>query len=356
MIDIRIYRVAFVPALLATIALLLSVDLAPAPLHPARAGIATSEFDAERARQAPGAAAMQNGFITLPGESERTIAVIAAPRSDGAGDPGAPDVATGALIELASAFGSVRHAKTLVLASTDASEGAAGARALLDSYPAADRIEAVVTLSGTNAGERAGPEVLGDSAGPESTSAQLVATARAAVRSETGRQVEPQGPLAAFLGLAFPGSDGAQAELIAAGVDAVGIGGGGSVDELGRVAFWLVSALDAAPRPPIHGPGAWVELSGNLVPGWALALLALALLLPSAAAAIDALARARRHSRLPAPPIPRAGIPREVLAPLAGAASVVVVAGIWVVNPYLALLCVPLAHLWVLERGWPIRV
>lgn len=347
MIDIRIYRAAFVPALFVAVALLLSVDPAPPPLQPPPSGVATSEFDAARARRAPGGAAMQNAFTTLPGESERTIAVIAAPGSDGAGEGGAPDIATGALIELASAFGSVRHEKTLILASTEAGEGAVGARELLDSLPAPDRIEAVVTIAGPGEGESAGPEVLSDSAGPESTSAQLVETARAAVRSETGRQVEPSGPLGAFLGLALPGGDGAQADLIAAGVDAVGIGGGGSVDELGRVAFWLVSALDAAPRPPIHGPGAWVELSGNLVPGWALALLALALLLPAAAAAVDALLRARRRNRLLVP-----GISREVVAPLAGAASVVAVAGIWVVNPYLALLCVPAAHLWVL---WPIR-
>lgn len=334
------------PALFVTVALLLSVDPAPPPLQPPTGGVATSDFDAARGRQASGGAAMQNRLVTLPGESERTIAVIAVPGSGVGGEPAAQDAATAALSELASAFGSARHAKTLVLGSTDGGEGAAGAEELLDSYPAADRIEAVVTLSGANGDERTALEVLSESSGPQSTSAQLVETARAAVRSETGRQVEPQGPLAGFFDLAFPGGEGGQAELIAAGFDAIGIEGG-NADELGRVAFRLVSALDAAPRTPIHGPAAWIELSGSLVPGWLLALLAVALLLPSAAAATDSLMRGRRRIRFPGP-----RMPQELLVPLAGAALVVVVAAIWIFNPYLALLSTPAAHIWVL---WPNR-
>ena len=58
-----------------------------------------------------------------------------------------------------------------------------------------------------------------------------------------------------------------------------------------------MQAVDAAATPLEHGPDSYVEAGGNLVPGWTLALLALALLLPAAVAAVDAGARASRRSQ-----------------------------------------------------------
>ena len=52
-------------------------------------------------------------------------------------------------------------------------------------------------------------------------------------------------------------------------------------------------ALDAAPSPLEHGPDAYVGLAGNLLPGWTLSLLALALLLRRSASG------ARRAGRAP---------------------------------------------------------
>ena len=52
-----------------------------------------------------------------------------------------------------------------------------------------------------------------------------------------------------------------------------------------------------ATAPPEHGPATYVRFCGNLIPGWALALLALALLLPAAVAAFDGIARARAPAR-----------------------------------------------------------
>ncbi len=57
----------------------------------------------------------------------------------------------------------------------------------------------------------------------------------------------------------------------------------------------LVSALDATDRQPAHGPATYLVISGQVLPGWALRALAVALLLPPLATSIDALARARRR-------------------------------------------------------------
>ena len=52
--------------------------------------------------------------------------------------------------------------------------------------------------------------------------------------------------------------------------------------QLGRSALRLVSALDAAAEEPEHGPGSYVAVSRKVLPGWVLAVLAAALLLPGA--------------------------------------------------------------------------
>jgi hypothetical protein len=65
--------------------------------------------------------------------------------------------------------------------------------------------------------------------------------------------------------------------------------------ELGRAALRVVSALDGSRSAPEHGPRSYVLAGGGVVPGWALMLLAAALILPALVASIDALARANRR-------------------------------------------------------------
>jgi hypothetical protein len=57
-----------------------------------------------------------------------------------------------------------------------------------------------------------------------------------------------------------------------------------------------LTALDRAPRPG-HGPETYVTVARQVVPGSALSLLALALLLPPLVAAVDGFARARRRGQ-----------------------------------------------------------
>ena len=91
---------------------------------------------------------LRNVVLTLPGESERTVLVVAAarlgPRPDGAASSAA---ATAVLLELASYLGSSEHTKTIVLVSTDgASEGAAGRPRVAREAAEPEPIDAVVAI------------------------------------------------------------------------------------------------------------------------------------------------------------------------------------------------------------------
>jgi peptidase M28-like protein len=266
---------------------------------------------------------LRNVVLVLPGESDRRV-VLVAHRDTAAGTGSASSAAsTAALLEIAANFGGSRHRKTLVFASTDGSgAGAVGARNLVGQI-GPERVDGAIVLSQLGAREIRKPLVLPWSAGPltdflgafrsrQSTSAQLVRSTDAAVRDETGRSGGDEGPLGHLFRLALPSGLGEQAALISEELDAVGLSAAGerplladeddelafsdkTLEEFGRAALSLTLALDVATRPLTHGPDAYVPLAGNLIPGWSLALLALALLIPAWLMAIEGSARGLRR-------------------------------------------------------------
>jgi len=243
---------------------------------------------------------LRNLLAILPGESDHQIALIA-PRDVAAGSGAATSLAsTAILLEIAGDFGGTSHRKTLVFVSTDGdSLGAAGTRRFVEDYTDAAQLDAAVVISQPAAPEPRSPLVIPFSSGPQSTAIQLAETANAIVSDETGQQAGNETPLRDLLRLAFPAGVGAQGPLIEAGLDAVRVSSAGelpldpsedlpenvsaaSIDRFGRATLALMLALDGAPTPLEHGPGAYIGLAGNLLPGWALALVALALLAPVA--------------------------------------------------------------------------
>jgi hypothetical protein len=352
----RIYRAGFAPALAAVIVLLFALTAPPGPLP---AVVAPAEFDevsaARTARQiveaapdrAPGSEGdiatadmverrfgdvsegevaeqefeaefegedvqLRNVILTLPGDSERTVAVLA-PR-DSVSEPGAASsaAATATLLELVDELRVQSHSKTLVFVSTDGSSaGAAGAREFARSYPGGEEIDAVIDLWQPGSATPREPYVLDSSTGPQSASAQFVRTAEAALADQSGRTQGGEGTLDELAGLALPAGLSDQAVLIENGLIAIGLSSAGqrplsseedqlddlsasTLAEFGRTALVLVTTVDGATEPLAHGPGTYVPLAGNLVPGWTLALLALALLLPAALAAADDIRRSLR--------------------------------------------------------------
>ena len=384
-----------------------------------------------RASIGDGDADLRNVLLTLPGDSDRSILVLAA--RDAAHRPGAASsaAATGALLQLADDLVTAQHSHTLILASTDGgTAGASGATELMAGLEDPDSVDAVIVLDAPGVNSLHQPLVVSTSDGDSSTASQLTRTAERVVEEQTGTQPDSAGPLAQLARLAYPSGLGQQAPLIDRGVSAVTISGAGegeilpakedrslsvhTLGELGRAALATTTAVDEAADSPEHGPGTYVQISGSLVPGWALGLLALSLLLPAAVVALEVGVRAARAGAapgravawaatrglplfaiaiaawllavvglLPRPPYPfdprRFGVAASELLAMAflilvgvatwfgirrsrraddlsrgaavagiGIASVAAVFAIWLMNPYLALLLVPAAHVWLL--------
>jgi hypothetical protein len=255
---------------------------------------------------------LENLILALPGVSSRRIVVVA-PRDCASGPCAASSgAATATLLALAEGFNAASHEKTLVFVSTDGSAaGAAGARALAEALRG-QALDGVIVVSQPGATREAGPYVVASSSGAQSTSDQLFRSAKAAVAEEAGQSVEEPGTLAGLLGLAAPSGLGEQAALIEEGLDAVAISAAGerplepaedsrfsqdTMDRFGRATLSLIQTLDTAEEPLVHGPTSYIRLGGKLIPGWALAMLALTLLLPVGLLSIDGLARASRGGR-----------------------------------------------------------
>jgi hypothetical protein len=358
MIDFALYRLAFAPALVAVVVLAFSVEGIPEPIPSGLAPavfestgavpVARQIVDAAPERQ-PGSAgderaadlvkksfeeipggtvseqtydssyagedvSLRNVILTLPGTSPRTIALIAA--RDSASGPGAASsaAATGVLVELAQALSATDHEKTVVVVSTDGgADGASGARTFLDDYPHRDLIEAALVVSQPGAADRKQPYLVTSSAGASSGSVQLAETAARDIEAAVKQRPDREDAFTQLSRLAFPDGLGEQAVLIDGGVDALAVSAAGerpipasrdteedvspdSIAEFGRATLATVLALDASSAELSHGPDSYVRIGSNLVPGGSLALLALMLLLPAGAAAVDGLARASRNA------------------------------------------------------------
>lgn len=270
---------------------------------------------------------LRNVIAVLPGSSERQVALIAG-RDVAAGSGASTSIAaTAALVELATVFSGSTHEKTLVFVSTDgASIGALGAKRFATDYSDADKLDAIVALSDPAAQDFQRPLVVPWGTSPENTSVQLQRTAADLVTRETAVASGNEGPVSEFGRLVFPSGFGEQAPLVGDGLDSVRITSAGErpsdsndpLDEetlsgIGRGTLSVLLALDAHTGQLEHGPSTYIGVAGNLLPGWTLALFALALLIPSAAVASVSMGASARSPleavRAVARPITRWAIP-----------------------------------------------
>jgi hypothetical protein len=347
-LDPRLYRAAFVPALLALLVVAFSVRDRPRPLRTSLAADAFSQPGAERtlrhlaarfpdrrpgsaddralarhvatALRAAGFQVTRRRFSAQTIDGDRRLETVAGTRAgferrrlvvvahrDAAASPATAELsATAALLELARVFEGRKLRKTLVLASTSGgSGGAAGLRDLIERT--ASRTEAVLVL-GDLAGRRLHrPWVVPWSNGAAPAPPRLVRTVEDAVREEVGQAPGGAGVWTQLARLAFPLTLGEQGAAGAAGVPAVllqasgerGPEGASAVDgrrlrDFGRAALRSVTALDEGPER-VGPPEPVLVLRGKVVPGWAVRLLVGALLAPVVLATLDAFARARRR-------------------------------------------------------------
>jgi hypothetical protein len=255
---------------------------------------------------------LRNLIATLPGESTRQIALIA-PRDVARGSGAVTTAAaTGAMLQIADTFSGSSHRKTLVFVSTDGSSiGALGAKRFIRDYTDAGLLDAAIVLSQPAVREPTAPLVIPWSTGPQSTASQLNDTANSIVSKEAATPAGDEGPLSDLFRLALPAGLGEQGPLVKAGLPAVRLSSDGELPldpgqdtpdnfntdtfaRFGRASLALILVLDASPGAVEHGPGGYIGVAGNLLPGWTIAMLALALLLPVAVGAGAGLASAAR--------------------------------------------------------------
>jgi hypothetical protein len=348
----RVYRAAFVPALLALVLTMFSLQSRPRPLPQGlaadvlfdgrvaaaeaariveaapdrRAGTVGDARTAARVAQALDSSGLQvddpqrfthagerlvNVIARRAGRSRRQIVIVA--NRDAATVPEATASAadTAALIELARVLEGRATRKTLVLVSLDGSNlGEVGASELLSELPDPDLVDGVLAISDLASPTRTGPLVQAWSTDERRAGIGLQRTVAESIRRELDSAPGSSGTLGQVARLSFPIGIGPQGVLLAHGYDAVRIAGSGelppggdgavdSIDEdklgaLGRATLRTITALDRGPRPD-HGPNSYVTAVSQVMPGWVLSLLAVTLLIPALVAAVDAFARARRQ-------------------------------------------------------------
>jgi hypothetical protein len=350
-IELSVYRVAFVPALLAVVLAMFSLQdrpralpqgLAADVLFDGRAAAARADAIAEqhpvRTAGSPGNRATAGlvstrlaaaGFRVQvdrfshagrdlvnvtgrrAGRTRRQVVVIAERDASVTPDAAGSGADTAALLELARVFEGRATRKTLVLASTDGSTlGEVGAIRLADELGSPAQVDAVLVMSDLGSRTRRGPFLQAWSNDSRRAGIALQRTVADSIRQELNRSAEGSGTLGQLARLSFPVGVGAQGPLLERGFDAVRISGSGelppagngpvgSVDEdrlgaLGRATLRTVTAVDERSRLE-RGPDTYLLAVSQVVPGWAVALLAATLLLPMLAVSVDALARARRR-------------------------------------------------------------
>ena len=251
-----------------------------------------------------GSRTIQTVTGTLAGLTPGTIVIVA--HRDSAHVGAASDLSgTAVLLELAQVLSSQSQQRSVVLASTSASIGAAGAAQLARTLP--QPVDAVIVL-----GDMAGTVVRTPLVVPWSDST-LVAppllrnTVASAIQQQTTLAAGEESVAGQFMHLAFPLASSEQRPFAANGEPAVLVSTSGSrvpppdektsayqIAGFGRAVLQSVSAFEAG-TSSVPGPSSYVRWSGKLIPAWAVRLLVLALLAPVLIATIDGIARARRR-------------------------------------------------------------
>ncbi|HEX6714860.1 MAG TPA: hypothetical protein VF066_15825 [Thermoleophilaceae bacterium] len=350
MIEPRIYRAAFVPALLAFVVAMFSLEsrppavpqaLAADVLFDGRVALATTEriakaqpdrragTDGDLATAGTVAASLRGQHFSVTvdrfrteekdlvnvvarriGESTRQLVVIAPRDADRVPDRAGSAADTASLLEIARTLEGRVTQKTLVLASIDGSAlGSAGARRLAAQLAGSGPVEAVVVLTDTGVANARGTLLIPWSETTVRTGLRLQRTVGESLLQELPRGGAGRGPGTGsqFARLSFPLGLGDQAPFLDQGFDALRLSGSGELPPkappppnadrlgaIGRATLRTVFAYDTGGRVD-ERPSSYVLVAQKMLPRWSVALLVASLLLPLLAAAIDSFARARRR-------------------------------------------------------------
>jgi hypothetical protein len=353
MLDPRLYRVAFVPVLLALLVAAFSLQDRPRPIgttltpeafdgiragqtldrlaerfpsrRPGSAGdeALASYVAAQLRATVPGTVAenhfegktvdgkrdLVNVVATRPGVPGPGIVVVAhrdAAKGDRRHPARAELSATAALLELARVAADGRLRRTITFISTSGGSGGfAGASE--EAKRLTGRADAIIVLGAVDPATPRRPFVVALSNGRGQAPVQLQRTVQRAVRAEVGTDAGAPRALTQWLRMAVPATIGEQGPFLRAGQPAVLLSATGerppafdaAVDEartarFGRAALRTLYALDNF-RDLATPPRDDLVVRGKVLPGWAVRLLVGTLLLPPLLMGVDALARLRRR-------------------------------------------------------------
>ena len=355
MLDVRVYRAAFAPALIALFVAAFSLadrpggattPFAPAGFDGGRAYTLLGELgkeyperppgsDADRAlgdrvaetfranslrvsrrtteeRTVRGKTALETVVGVRPGLSSRRIVVMA--HRDALGSPALAELSgTATLLELARLFKVRELSSTLVLVSTSGgSAGAAGARAFAEDV-ADDPIDAAIVLGDVAGRDTRKPWIVPWSNGEQAAPMAVRRTLESAVRREVGVQAGGSRAIGQWARRALPLTVSEQGEAARAGLPAVLLQSSGElgpkpdtevsenrIDAFGRAALRSITALDGVVSRAGDDGAFADEPSGivtvkRLLPDWAIRLLVGTLLLPPLLTAFDGFFGARRR-------------------------------------------------------------
>jgi hypothetical protein len=268
-----------------------------------------------------GSTQLRNVVAIAPGRSPEAIVVMAHRDDTGVG-PGANDNAsgTGAMLELARVYASLGAgsqantgsgpAHNVIFLSTDGGAyGALGAHRFATHSPYRHRVLAVVDLDAIAGRGTPALQFTGDE--PRSPPATLVQTAAARLKEQVPSGPRHPGFLAQLIDLGFPFNLYEQAPLVGRGISAVTLTTGGNrpassatdtpdrlnvrrLGEMGRATQLLLGSLDQG-LELTAGSSSWVFLGSRFLPGWALELVLIAMLVPFLTATVDLFAYCRRR-------------------------------------------------------------
>lgn len=349
MLDLRLYRVAFVPVLLALLVAAFSLQDRPRPIgttqspegfdrfraqqtlktdlaaftdrRPGSAGDerlaayvaaqlrrsvpGTLEEHRYRAETIDGKRNLVDVVATRPGQPGPGLVVVA--HRDAAGRGAKAELsATAALLELARVAADGRLRRTITFISTSGGSGGfAGASE--QARRIADEADAILVLGGVAGVRGRHPFVVAASNGRGQAPIQLQRTVQRALRAEVGTEGGSPRALTQWMRMAVPVTISEQGPFLRAGQPAVLLSASGErppgadepvsyarMQRFGRAALRVLYALDnfrdlqARPRDDL-------VIRGKVLPGWAVRLLVGALLLPPLLMGVDALARMRRR-------------------------------------------------------------
>jgi hypothetical protein len=241
-----------------------------------------------------------------PGSTGLSPIVIMAHRDAPESGSAAQLSGTAALLELARVFSESETRRTIVLVSTSGGSGgyAGAADFATQSSPPPDAAIVLGDLAGSVVHK---PFVLPFSSKPQVAPETLQRTLDGAISQDVDTESGAPGLASQLSHLALPLATGEEAPLNSAEIPAVLVQVSGergpsagenvSANRLQNFGKAVLSSIYALDEAPTIAPSfaARVSLGHKLLPGWAVRLLALALLLPPLLVGVDALARIRRR-------------------------------------------------------------